>query len=956
MRNLASFALALLCSASVLGLASTAYAQSTSENAESVTVTGSRVVTSGVEAPTPVTVLAADQLLATTPTNIPDGLFKLPVFAGRSGDAGTVGNVRQNANGNFLNLRNLGIGRTLILQDGRRVPATSVDGLVDVNILPEMLLQRVDVVTGGVSAVYGSDAITGVVNFITDTKYEGVKTQVQGGISSRGDGASWKFGVAAGHTFGNLHVEVSYEHLNKDPINNNESRPSGAGLSCATGAGTAANPFTYSYGCRLNIGTFGGLILSGPLAGYDFASNGVLSPVVRGQPTGSASLDANVVGGDLEYSKNTSLTASLKSDQAFARADYSISPGLNAFVEGSYAHTFNGYNEFPQNVTNVTVPTSNPFLVPAFAGLPPSLAMAAQAAGSFTLSRYVIGDRPLREESGQANMTATAGISGEIGRFNWDAFYTYGNSIQRMVNVGSINNGRMEAALDAVANPANGQIVCRVTLTNPGLYPGCVPLNLFGPTAQGQNGITYVAPSTSYKLKNRTDDFGANIVGDLFDFGAGPVRAALSGEYRTNSISNRSTANPSDILDCTGLRFGCVPGRTLVWQGNNTANVDASEDVAEVALEATAPLVKDIPLVRSLALNGAVRYANYSISGDATTWKVGADWQVVDDVRLRGTRSRDFRAPNLFELFQPLTGGFGGFTDIHTSTTGPLVTQRIGNPNLVPETGDTWTGGVVYQPGWMPGFSVSVDYYDIKINNGIATVAGGDPASEAACEASNGTSPFCSLVVRPLPFSDHTPANFPTINKTQPLNLAKTWTNGVDTEVNYAFDLDKIDQSLGGSVNTRLLVTYQPILKSVVVPGQPIDNYAGFADAPPAGLTGGNGATPKWKVALMVGYQLGSWDITWQTRWRDALKPGNGNPAIIWNAPRVPAVSFSDVSVTRDITIGGTDSQIFVSADNVFDTNPPVYPNGSLPGYSRQIVIGDDIMGRYVTVGLRMNL
>jgi len=244
--------LSFLCGISMLGIASPAWAQDSSLDASAeqdqaapadIVVTGSRIVRNGDTLPTPVTVVTTDSLLKTSPSNIPDGLKKLPAFANSRGTA-VQGDATDNATGAYLNLRGFGIQRNLILLDGHRVAPTSYTGAVDTNVLPQMLMSRVDVVTGGASAVYGSDAVSGVVNFVLDKKFTGLKVEANSGISSRGDAFSWRAAAAFGTNFANDrgHFMASFEHFDQKGILK-EARASGRDGYGVVGSGTAANPF-----------------------------------------------------------------------------------------------------------------------------------------------------------------------------------------------------------------------------------------------------------------------------------------------------------------------------------------------------------------------------------------------------------------------------------------------------------------------------------------------------------------------------------------------------------------------------------------------------------------------------------------------------------------------------------------------------------------------------------------
>ena len=327
-----------------------AQAQSAASDSElsEVTVTGSRVIINGNDAPTPVTVVNVEEMLVTKPSTIAENLADLPAFSGSRGATNLPNNSGPNQGDAVagLNLRNLGGLRALILYDGHRVPPTTADGYVDVNMLPQMLLQRADVVTGGASAVYGSDAVTGVINFITDTKFKGTKFNLQRGVSSYHDDQSYQLGIAWGKDLfaGRGHIEGSYQRHNDSGVLHRLS--SGRSwlnpLWTLQGDGSAALPYHLQDNVRITIATFGGLIVcptaSGtpgnpatcqvggvnrPLVGQTFDENGVLSPFQSG-PTGPAAGLANgtiQIGGDGAYFDAPTLKSATKLDQFFSRFD-----------------------------------------------------------------------------------------------------------------------------------------------------------------------------------------------------------------------------------------------------------------------------------------------------------------------------------------------------------------------------------------------------------------------------------------------------------------------------------------------------------------------------------------------------------------------------------------------------------------------------------------------------------
>ena len=802
--------------------------------ADEIVVTGSRVIQNGNNSPTPVTVVSTAQLLQTTPSNIQDGLQTLPVFSGGRNATTNPGNSSQNNAAHALNLRNIGITRTLILYDGHRVAPTSPLGEVDADFLPSMLLQRVDVVTGGASAVYGSDAVSGVVNFITDRKYNGVRADIQKGISQRGDAPEFRIGVAAGHQFGDrLHIEGSFEHYYSPGIDSRLERDFGRRVLTVQGQGNGSVvPFNLVENTRLSQSSFDGVIRTGFLSGATtatgtgngmvFKQNGVLSPFIHGASTGVTGIES---GGDGAYYRTSSLLSLYRSDQAFGRIDYDVTDDVHFYAEavGNWTHNRNNHqlNEFRN--TNISV--CNGFLTAAQRTTAGCVAgTAGTQTQTFVFSKMLTQVPTLQPETFAKGYMGVAGLEGNLGdKFKWDVGYTHTENRQFTRNNANINQQRSLSALDAVdqglytTGVANGNIVCRVTLSNPGLYPGCVALNVFGPTSESQAAIDYIVAVTSYRAVTKQDDFNASIAGSFFDTWAGPVQMALSGEYRKLSYKLDSDALPTPA-NCTGIRFNCTAG-TLQFVSNVLANRSrVSQTVKEIAGEVNIPLLKDVPFFQEVNLNGAGRYTHYDTSGSVKTWKVGIDWHVDDQVTFRATRSRDIRAPNLNELFAPTLINPAGANDTHTGITAQANFDSLSNPNLKPEVAQTTTAGVVLKPNFIPRFSLAIDYYRIKIGNAISIIQGNNATIQQICENSGGTSPYCDLIIRPLPFSNRTPANYPTDFLQIPQNAQAIFTRGIDIEANYSVPV------AGGNLAARVLASYQPKLTTVQFAGAPILN------------------------------------------------------------------------------------------------------------------------------------
>ena len=954
----------MMSGVSLLSLACAAQAQTApaadGSAVEEVVVTGSRVVQNGNNSPTPVTVVSTQQLLQSTPSTVADALYKLPVFAGLPAQTRNPGNSGGNSGANSLDLRAIGAARTLVLFNGQRVPANNVDQL------PQMLMQRVDIVTGGASAVYGSDAVAGVVNFIIDKNFNGLKVNGQTGVSKYGDGETWRLGAAFGKSFmdGKLHVEGSVEHFDDPGIFSKLVRQAGRDVYSTQGcvpqpvngttfaAGTAGNPYCLVKDTRISNTSFYGKInssqnaaganIAGPLNNQVFKVNGVASPFINGALTGASTIQS---GGDGAYFYNASFKTLLKNTQYFGRVDYDLTDNVNVWGQFSYVDGHNKNNHQSNEFRNYTLSGQNGFLAPQY-----RTANAAAGVNTMIFGKMMQTAPPLQPESFLDSYILSGGFDGKFNVFGnewkWELAAMNSKQKQHTYNNANMDNQKSIAALDAVINPANGQVVCNVTLTNPGLYPGCVPINVFGPTSETPEALNYILLKTDFTQVSSLDEITGSIAGSPFSTWAGPVQFALSGEMRKASQKTDSNFQPTDKVDCTGLRFnGCQPNAQGVitpptrWVSNVVArSPSASVTVKEVAIEGDIPLLKDLPFAESLNLNGAARYTYYDTSGYVTTWKVGGDYHVNSQLNFRATRSRDILAPSVAQLFGATSVNPSGITDLHTGINAVAPVSTVANPNLKPEVANTVTAGFVYRPEFIPGFSIAMDYYRIKIANAISNVSGNNATVARICEDSNGASDLCNLYIRPLPFSNRTAANYPTSILSSPLNIANFYSRGVDTEVNYGFEAGP------GRVNLRGLMTYQPKQITVNLPGTTPLNAAGAA-----GL-------PSKRVNLQAQYVRGPFRFDLAQRWHNATRRSS-DPVAVYSDGPVPSSYYTDVTFSYDLKMLGGTNQLFLNVQNLFNKEPPpagaVGGPSSVPGLFLATTNGDDIMGRYFTVGFR---
>lgn len=886
-----------------------------------VVVTGSRIRRDGYDQPTPVTVATTETLLKGAPTDLATGLNQLPQFASSRSRTSCCG---AGTNGNFLNLRGLGASRTLVLLDGDRVSPTTETGLVDVNLFPEMLVQRVDVVTGGASAAYGSDAVSGVINYVINRRYTGLGVQAQFGINTHGDDKSYKVGIAGGTSFadGRGRIIFSAQRFKQDGILSLYKIPGATNGHYFSGNGSATGPYRAVYGAVNASMTNGGIITNAagvpiadaanPLAGLLFLPGGTTRAAVVGAAfPGSNAIFRN--GGDGTTIDVAGPFARVSTNKLYGRAEYDITDTVTASVRINAAEskTFQ-----PFGVEREAAPSS--FIIfRDNAYLPGSVATAMDAASvtSFRLGR--ITREFGRQTSDFYNNTfdVAFGLDGKLGgNWTWQASYSHGESKLHGIIRNNANVANLFAAADAVRDGSNN-IVCRVTLTNPGVFPGCVPINLFGEGAPSQAAIDYIVGTSEQRIKNKQDLVQVNAQGTVLTLPAGDLAVAFGAEYRRRSLVQTADALSLAQINPTGIRgfptAYCPTANRCRFGAHTVGNfgvADAKDDVKEAFLEVSVPILKD-SAIGSLDYNGAVRRTDYKNSGVVHTWKTGANYEPIDGLRFRGTFSRDIRAPNLYELFQGAVTSFQpGVIDRVTGTVNVIATVRtVGNPDLRPEKADTFTAGVVYSPKFLSGFTGSVDYYKIDIAGAIAPIS----AQQTIDACALGDAEACARISRDS-------ANNISQIVSQNINVASRKTSGIDIDLTYT------RPAFGGQLTLRALgnrlLNFKDSNNGVVI------DYTGNI-----GVAGQENAGPKWRGTFSLNYQLGNFSLFAQERIQGSAKIRAASPASSnYVDPNVRGVYYTDVTLTYKLPKQGI--ELFGTVNNLFNETPPFIPSQLQPG------------------------
>jgi outer membrane receptor protein involved in Fe transport len=943
-------------------------AAATDRQAAEIVVTGSRITTSGFNAPTPTTVIGEEQITANAQPNIFTTIAQLPSLQGSTGaSTGTFSTSSGQQGLSSFSLRGLQPIRTLTLLDGQRVVGANVTGVPDISMFPQLLVKRVDVVTGGASASYGSDAVGGVVNFITDTRFEGFKGNILGSITKYGDDETALVQAAWGKSFldDRLHVVVSGEYDHEGGVGAGDFGTDLAGSRDWYRATTLMNTGQTNNGLpQFNYRDFAqpyqyaryGLINNGPLQGIAFDANGTpynFNYGSNGQPLGNGQVsncyrgNSFCEGGDLSGAPGSgaSLKSALERINGYGRIGYDFAENNEAYVTVNIAQVKTHNQPSPgYNRPSLTVQCANPFLPQLVRDRCTAAGITSfgfgTSNGSFPDPRVDTDRKQYRFVGGLKGAFDAVGTS-----WNYDAYYEHGITISDIRVRDIVLQNRYVAATNATT--LNGAIVCADPVARAN---GCQPINIFGNFAPSDAALAYVAPHENgpfQHTKLTQDVLSANFSGNPFDSWAGPVSVAFGGEYRrefyrvnadpygagVSDISPNSADYPADPLLNSTLGSN--------WAAGNYKNGSGKYDVYEGYVEVDLPLLNSDSIGRA-NLNGAARATHYSTSGTVWTWKVGGTWDTpLDGIRLRAVTSRDVRAPNLSELFAaPTVTTVPNFNDPFRNQAVQIFQNTIGNPNLKPEVArNTELGIVLSRPSWLPGLSLSFDYYRIKLDGVVSTLS----ADQIVRFCFEGNQAFCGGFQLDGPQG----TNFVNV---QPFNLASWKTSGFDIEASYQWQ-----QPLGlpGSFTVRALATH--IQKFIV--------SAGIAGVDPVDQAGNNaGATPDWKWLAVQTYDSDRFSLTLQERWISDGTFGNQYVVCQSSCPvstgNHPTIDYNTMKGAFYVDVGATikfgdNLQLYGKIDNLFDKDPVASPQTNT-GLDVNPALYDTL-GRIYRAGIRFN-
>lgn len=959
----------------------------TEATGEDLVVTGTRIQRDGFQAPTPLTVLTQEDIQNTSPTNnIADFVNQLPQLAGSTKPANSRLNLSNGSAGiNALNMRNLGEGRVLILLDNRRSVGSTIYGWVDINTIPQALIERVEVVTGGASSAYGSDAVSGVVNFVLNKKLEGLKISADTGVTSVGDGFNYSGSIAGGKSFadGRGHFVFNAEIAHQDGIFevNPIDRPwNHTGYvriqDPAFVAATSTTPQFITTQRQIGAAnsTPGGLITgsvggtANRLRGLYFGQGGSVNQFTYGgltfpSPTGSAA-PSLTQGGSWQVNDSGRRIGLMPEDDrwgVFGRLSYEVTDGVEVFAEGSYNRQEVYFNAGPNLSTGITINTTGCTTVP----VPVTCnAFALQSLGTTRLAGITsvtlattAADLPFRginnERKVQRYVIGAEGqfeAFGNVGR--WDVYAQYGRSdlreqLRNIMHIARMNNATAAAYAPAgnAGGYAAGSIQCLINVdaSTTNNDPNCAPLNRMGVGVASQAAIDYVLGDPYRDQVLQQFVVGTNWAITPFATWAGDVSVSFGGEARKEKIRGSVPTEFQPVINANGTTSNA-------WSVGNYLPFTGEYSVKEAYLETV------VPLGFGLEFNGAVRGTDYSNSGYVTTWKLGATWAPIPDIRFRVTRSRDIRAPNLNELYQagtansdsvrnprftpdgangPATWGYSGLT--------------TGNPNLRPEKANSWNIGAVVSPRFLPGFTASVDYFRINLEDAIDSIS----AQEIVNRCAEGIAEYCDAITEDPARTQAGPPRVPyLLIRSQPFNFARRLVRGIDFDVAYRIPLGSDNLTLKG-VATRYIENLSDTGIAGVVPVNTV------------GANGGQASTPTWIFRGSASYETPTFSATVVGRGvssgkysASGIECTTGCPLSTSQFPtydnnQVSGLFYVDANLTQKINVSDTsEAEMFFNVTNLFNRWPLLVPETGMAANTTY----SDMLGRQVRVGIRFNL
>ncbi len=878
----------LMCMTATIALtvAGTAHAQTSSPSPadasppQDIVVTGSRLPSADLVSSAPVTVLDRSEIEATGATSVGSLLRELPAATATSSESAGRGN----SGSATVALRGLSAVNTLVLINGRRVLASNSGGTVDLNSIPFETIERVEVLQDGASAIYGSDAVAGVVNLIMRRSYDGLLIKGSQGISSRGDLPVTDLGLVFGQEFdrGGFVFSASYRHAGGNLI---ADRPISRDVDWRSSGGR-------NFRDPLPLRTsFTGLDPSDPSRAL-IVREGVSQATSLADfrdfrdPWYDAAGSAGSSDG-LNYWDYESSASKLSNINLGFSGSYEITPNITGFVEAGYNRRkslgFLAPDAFGEAYGDTIIVDANNDYNPFGVDLSATRTIGEQSRDDARQSRV------------RANMfRIVAGLEGDVHGWKWDLSYNY-------QALDSFTYGGKGVLRDRLEQAAGDSDICRA------LGNGCVPINLFGSERSiTQDMLNFVSADIYTQADAKLNSVVGNVHGTLFNLPAGPVQIALGAEYRTESYSEDHDSN-SEV-------------NAFIFRVPLPDQNPPTRRVSEFYAEAAIPLLRDIPLIHSLDIEAAIRYSHYNAFGSTTNPKIGVKWRPFEDLLLRGSWGTGFRAPTFNEANSPQTRNFRSVSDpcqgsnyaslpgcngVQAPTSVGAFVLSGGNPNLKPEDAETITLGAVFTPRFLRGLSVTVDVYRIDKHNII-----GAPSVNyiLAQNAANGS--YADRVTR-------NSANAIVDVIATRDNLLDQRVQGIDLGIEY-----KTPESDWGQFIFRGDVTYLDSFKQSPAAGiAPIEKVGTYSEE--------TGTLARWRGSGRIGWTRGDFGVNYAMRYVGSV---TNLGSLLVNGENLRADGYVRHDLQFNFNLRPADARFTLGVENLFDRMPPYlegnYANG----------------------------
>ncbi len=934
------------------------------ETIEEVVVTGSRLVRRDLDAASPVVVLSDANIRDAGNVTIEETLNEMPQLA-----SDNTSSVNSGGGSGILtaDLRGLDAVRTLVLVNGRRFAPADSRGLTDLSSIPDALVERVEIMTGGASAVYGSDAIAGAINFILKEDFEGLEFGYHVGETDKNDAFTQKFDLTIGGNFhedrGNAVANVSYTTRDGIFFSNRDYSETSLFESGGTlvPGGSSNLPGTRLGLNSTQLAALNGLSFDpatacpGTIGGIRFGEAGVVEPFCDPEDR-------------FNFAPLNYLLRPMERVQITGLGRYDIRENLTAYTELAVMDNRNEWQQAPNAgglqtsgaprgdylipdyaINPVLFPATRDFLIANAATFDPDGDGTAVIQGT---GRRSVETGPRNYKYDRVSYNATVGLKGDFdaaGRnWNWDTFYQYQRAKTDEDIAGQLSNLRVALASDVTVDPdAPGGVRC----TNE--FVGCVPANFLGLNSLTPEAAAFLSPNHGSSDVLERQVYGGFISGELFELPAGPVAIGIGFEDRVERFDFRP-----DTAD-QGGEFG-----------DPEPPIDASIELTEVFAEARVPILEGAGFADYLGLELAVRSSDYSTIGTVTTYKAGVEWAPTDWLRLRGMFNQAIRSPNLDELFDTVAIGFSAGDDPCDVDLSPTAAQQAlcveqgilqseiatfdqinvgfgiqsgGNPDLEEETADTFTVGAVISPPFLEGLNLTIDYYDIEITDAINQLSAQDVVNNCfRADNLDNNSETCQAINR---FGN---GQIDFVNA-RSLNVASITATGLDFQADYGFELGQALSFFGpASLDLQFLASWAFENETVAEPGQPGIDCLGFFGGSCSGFN--VFIQPETKYVFNTNYRSG--DFSGRFQWRNmssiSLFPGAGNVV-----SKGDAVNYLDLNF--DYTFADDRYTLFFGVDNLTDEEPPIL-GFSLAGDANVDISLYDVLGRRFFGGIRVRL